>query len=370
MTYSYKPDGLPQHRTPSFADRLDLGSNNFDLLRLVFAIIVVFCHCFTLKGSASDPLSDLLNYGYGGSLAVYGFLVISGFLVTKSVLERSIDEYVLARVVRIVPGLALVTVVEVFVIGLAYTPDTTWTFLSMVGLRHLRNIAVFGLDSQLYGVFAFTDPPWLMNGSLWTIPVECSFYILLLLLFLTTGLRRVVAPVFVLALAAKPLAVHFGLAADLKGPALLANVHLFHAVDLASYFFAGSLAWMARRRVPYSLGLLAVCVIGLYAAVGGVLNDLALKLFLPYLVLYASMAGGMGTRLKRAVGDLSYGTYLFGYPVMLAVIASAGGLSIYQTVLVTVVITLGCAWVSWHLVERPCLRLKTPRRALTTGVRE
>ena len=89
------------------------------------------------------------------------------------------------------------------------------------------------------------------------------------------------------------------------------------------------------------------------------LSDFALKLFLPYLVLYAAMAGGLGSRLKRVVGDLSYGTYLFGFPVTLSVIAVGGGLSVHQTFFAAIAITLACAWLSWRFVEQPCLRLKT-----------
>lgn len=43
----------------------------------------------------------------------------------------------------------------------------------------------------------------------------------------------------------------------------------------------------------------------------------------------------------------------------LSVIAADGGLSANQTFFVAIAITLACAWLSWHYVEQPCLRLKT-----------
>ncbi len=70
------------------------------------------------------------------------------------------------------------------------------------------------------------------------------------------------------------------------------------------------------------------------------------------------MAGGIGSRLKRAVGDLSCGAYLFGFPVTLSVMAVDGGLSIHQTFSAAIAIPLACAWLSWRFVEQPCLRLK------------
>lgn len=348
-----------ERRAPTFATRFDPFRNNFDLLRIVLAILVIYCHCFSLKRSDWEPVGATLHYGFGGLLAVDAFLVISGFLVTRSLCERSLDDYVFARVARVVPGLALVTLAEVFVIGPAFSKDSLWTHLTYVGFRHLWNVSVFGLDPQMYGVFPDTDPPWMMNGSLWTIPIECSFYIALPVVALLFGLRRSALPLFLLSLAAYPLARRMGLSEGAPGVSLLTNVHAFPFIDLSSYFLAGGAAWMLRDRVPFSPGLLAVSLIGLYAAAGVALGDLALKLFLPYLVLYAAMAGGIGSRLKRAVGDLSYGAYLFGFPVTLSVMAVDRDLSIHQTFFAAIAVTLVCAWLSWHLVEQPCLRLKT-----------
>ncbi len=359
MKYRDTITASSERPVPTFATRFDPAKNNFDILRISFAVLVIYCHCFSLKHSDFEPVNAYLHYGYGGYLAVYGFLVISGFLVTRSLCERSIDDYVFARLARVIPGLALITLVEVFVIGAIFTKERLWIFLSYVGFRHLWNVTVFGLDSQLFGVFPDTTPPWLMNGSLWTIPIECSFYIILPIIMLTVGLRRSVVPLLLLSLVAQPAAKYFGLSHEAPGASLLTNVYAFPFIDLASYFLAGAAAWMVRDRVPFNLGLLAISLIGLYAAAGAALSVLALKLFLPYLVLYASMAGGIGTRFKRAVGDLSYGAYLFGFPVTLSVIAAAGGLTIHQTFFVAITVTLGCAWLSWHFVEQPCLRAKS-----------
>jgi len=362
LNYSDMTTAAQGKQAATFASRFDPARNNFDLLRVFLATAVVFCHCFSLKGLDWEPVGSYFHYGFGGMLAVYGFLVISGFLVTRSLQERSIEDYVFARIARVVPGLALISIVEVFVIGLAFTKERTWIFLSYVGFRHLWNMTVFSMDAQLYSVFPDTSPPWMMNGSLWTIPIECSFYIVLPIIMVMFGLRRAVVPLFFVSLLAWPAARHIGLSYMVPGLSLFTGVHAFPFIDLASYFLAGSAAWMVRDRMPFSLGLLAISLIGLYAGAQADLMDLCLKLFLPYVVLYASMAGGVGTRLKRAVGDLSYGIYLFGYPVTLSVMAAASGLSVYSTFAAALLITLACAWLSWRFVEQPCLRLKSRLR--------
>ena len=104
--------------------------------------------------------------------------------------------------------------------------------------------------------------------------------------------------------------------------------------------------------------MLAISLISLYAAAGVWLSEIALKLFLPYIVLYASVMSGTGSRLKQAVGDLSYGTYLIGFPAILSVIAVDGKLGIYSTFAIAAAASLIFAWLSWHFVEQPCLRLK------------
>ena len=59
--------------------------NNFDILRLILAIVVVFFHAGSISGS---PELDWLPNVFSGHLAVEGFFAISGFLIFASY-ERS-----------------------------------------------------------------------------------------------------------------------------------------------------------------------------------------------------------------------------------------------------------------------------------------
>lgn len=349
------------HDRATLGSRFDPAVNSFDAVRLGLAIVVVFCHCYTLKGSPSDPISDLLNYGYGGLFAVDCFLVISGFLVTRSFEQRDLTDYLLSRIVRVVPGLALVTIVEVFIIGPFFSKDSAWVFLTYVGFRHLENIAVFGIDVQMYGAFPTTTPPWMINGSLWTIPIECSFYLLLPALLFLRSTTVLVCALFA-SLISMPIMAYFGITAQDQGPSLLTSVHYYMFANLLAYFLAGAIAWRARDHLSYSAGPVLLCLIALFAAAHTPSADFVLKLALPYLVIFVSISGTVGTRLKRRIGDLSYGTYLFGFPVILSVMALMPDLSILVTFAVVTIITLAIAYLSWHVVERPSLRLK-PRRS-------
>jgi peptidoglycan/LPS O-acetylase OafA/YrhL len=71
-------------------------NNNFNLIRIVAAIAVLIFHSFPLAKGAGDaaPLQDSLGMTLG-SIAADVFFIISGFLVTASLLTRqSVIEYI------------------------------------------------------------------------------------------------------------------------------------------------------------------------------------------------------------------------------------------------------------------------------------
>src|SRR5439155_23209736 len=95
--------------------------NNFDLLRLLAALSVIFSHAFLLAENSQDhdPLM-LLTGGQAilGLAGVFVFFTISGYLITQSFETTASPVVFLAkRALRIFPGLILCLVVCAFVIG-------------------------------------------------------------------------------------------------------------------------------------------------------------------------------------------------------------------------------------------------------------
>src|ERR1700748_1843476 len=90
--------------------------NNFDILRLVLAIVVVFFHAGSISGS---PELAWLSDVFSGHLAVEGFFAISGFLIFASYeRSQSLKDYFLRRAGRILPGYWLATI---FCLGIAFS---------------------------------------------------------------------------------------------------------------------------------------------------------------------------------------------------------------------------------------------------------
>src|SRR5689334_15260083 len=125
--------------------------NAFDALRLFAALLVIVGHAFRLTGEAGVMFA-------GAGVATTGvkiFFVISGYLVAQSWLrDPDARRFLQRRLLRIVPGLAAVVLVTVFVLGpllstlpaAAYFADPrTWTYLA--------NLAFYPADA-LPGLFA------------------------------------------------------------------------------------------------------------------------------------------------------------------------------------------------------------------------
>src|SRR5579864_4004075 len=99
--------------------------NNFDVLRLVAAVAVIFSHSFLIaEGSdAHEPLISLTGrQSILGLCGVFIFFTISGFLVTESY-ERTASplDYLAKRALRIFPGLFAALTVSALVFGALVT---------------------------------------------------------------------------------------------------------------------------------------------------------------------------------------------------------------------------------------------------------
>ena len=335
--------------------------NNFDALRLLFAVLVLFSHSYALLGRSDEPFARLLGYDTGGGFAVAGFFVISGFLVTRSALSGGWRRYAAGRVLRIVPGLAVVSILSVLVVGPLTTQLSLVEYFSRSATwGYLNNALIFPVRFGLPGVFA-GNPMQAVNGSLWTLPLETAMYIGLPLLVGAGLFSRVGIVVLMAAVSAGYYlgTAYWGLSWEDPGQSPIASLPVYSLLKLGVFFVAGALLYVHRGWVPLSPALAAGVLI-----LWGVLHHtpaglVAWYLGLPYLVFFFGFhRGSLGTFFAKH-GDLSYGVYLYAFPMQQSVIYALGAdLGIASLTLASLAPTLALAFWSWHIVERPALTWK------------
>jgi peptidoglycan/LPS O-acetylase OafA/YrhL len=112
--------------------------------------------------------------------------------------------------------------------------------------------------------------------------------------------------------------------------------------------------------VPLNLGVVAAvsAAMTLAALVLPALYKPLLFTGTAYLMLFIAIAPGLSHPRFEPPGDISYGVYLYGWPVQQALQALFPGISGWAMLFPAVVITCAVAAASWLFVEKPALQLK------------
>ena len=339
--------------------------NNFDILRLFAACLVIYSHSFALLG-AREPIAYWLGgYDTGGGWAVSIFFVISGFLIARSCLQRSISLYLSSRIMRIIPALAVLLVFDVFIIGPLFSDLSLSDYFRSQGtFDHLVSVSVFQQHTGLPGVFG--DGP--VNGTIWTLPIEFACYLLLPILSLFFFLRRFLILVPLAALAALYMMAKLdGLSWENQGGLIFAGLPYYSTLKNALFFMVGCTMWVHRDDIPMSAPFAIIAVLLLVIGPFTSWKIPAFYIGLPYLTIYVAVSLPWTIRLQDWPGDLSYGIYLYGFPLQQALIFSSLGSILTPDLLTAAALPLAfcAAYFSWHIVEKPALHLarQRPHRA-------
>ncbi len=341
-------------------------NNNFHLLRLIAASAVLFSHSYPL--STGDHHAEPLRAAFGctfGSIAVDLFFVISGMLVTMSLVRRSSGmDFAKARFFRIWPALTVAVLLSILVLGPALTsvPLSTY-FTSRDTAKYLvfNLILLKGVAYVLPGVFATNPWPDAVNGSLWTLTYEIKCYLALLgtwLLLRRLGgvarLDRVIAALWIVLFAWFAWSLRTTSVED--APARLWLM-----------FCSGAALYLWREHIVLSAwGLLALAAVVALSA-GHVLPfGVAYAVMLPYAMLCAAYLPSGRILEYNRLGDYSYGVYIYAFPVQQCAMhlwPAFGPIALFG---VAMAVTLALAVLSWHVVEQPATRLARPkaRRAI------
>jgi peptidoglycan/LPS O-acetylase OafA/YrhL len=221
-------------------------------------------------------------------------------------------------------------------------------FSSEVTWAYLKNVFAYRISHHLPGVFENNIFPHAVNGSLWTLRFEIGCYLAVMAVGLFLRRKFIFAAITCLIL-------------GLFFRWVFVNQNaLFFAVGAGIYCFRRYI-WIT------SLGALVSVLffcITLYLSPPSFVAVPVIGLSLGYLIIYLAFLRPQYFSNFAKNGDFSYGIYIWAFPIQQIVASQFTALNIATHFLIAFIVSLVLAFASWHLIEKPALRLKhTARRS-------
>lgn len=335
----------------------DPKKNSFDLLRLFAAALVLFSHQHVLLGVVEPEFFGWTSFG-GVGVSIFFFL--SGLLVWSSwARDPDVKRFFIRRSLRIFPALWFVVLLSTLVLGPIVTRLAVPEYWASFGTWRYLSTMLLVVRQGLPGVFQDNPYPDALNGSLWTLPVEFLCYVSVAMMgCLTLGQRNWL---MVLSLGLTVLAAAYG--------SMLFGARYIPHLEMVSLFWWGVMFAYVRAlpaaqssvwAVVISVALLAFLLLGARGAERtGILVSVAALVMVAQRVPW-------GAWLTDRLGDLSYGMYIFAFPVQ-QIVVSLGrdrGWSFATHLGLSFLVTSVLAFVSWHAIEKRALRFKPKSRSL------
>ncbi len=333
------------------------AGNNFNLLRLVFALFVVVYHVAVLS-AVPEWVHLESTLSLFAEIGVQGFFVLSGYLVYAS-LERSesLGLYAEKRIRRLYPAYAAVIVVCTSA-SIMIVHEARASLGAVAEYLGWNLIFANFMAPEIPGVFA-DNPVHETNGALWTLKIEVMFYLLLPILawlLRVFGVARwlLIALIYVGAEAWRMLLADHG---QVEWSRQLPGQMSFFITGMALHRLSLRGVWLHLAGVVGGGLLAASLVVDLLEPVRAfALGSLAIW-----------VATGW-PRLPDAArfGDVSYGIYIVHFPIIQMVVAAGLFASPWTGAGIAFGASLGVALLLWYVVERPSLRKDSAYRKVAS----
>lgn len=340
------------------------SANNFDALRLVATSMVMVAHQYALT---FYPAPAPYGVYESGSWGVAVFFTISGFLVARSwAADPQLGRFAARRMLRVWPALAVSIAITALLLGPALSSLPLRDYLRDPLVPRFFKALYFDFQSNLPMQFEGSKLPALINASLWTITIEMACYAGLAIagmlgMFKPRLLLPVAWLVIILAYAGyEPRGAHFERIFGWEGMSKLTFEYCLFFVGGASYHLLG--LEQPQQRWKAAVACLVLCVVAWWCS----RYFLALLLAMPFMLLAFGQSSTPLLRHAAGWGDLSYGMYIYAFPVQQTLVHfNQGRVHWIVMLLASMLVTAGLALLSWHLVEKRALRLKPGRTRLT-----
>ncbi len=331
------------------AMNINRKSNNFDLLRLFFAVVVAIVHGAELsKVDLLTSLSGILS----SELAVDSFFIISGFLIFMSYESTStLKKFVSKRVRRIFPGYWSVVVFCAFLFFFTSSKGFQ-EYFNFDFLKYLfSNLLTLNfLQPQLPGVFEGNSLQT-VNAALWTIKIEVMFYVSVpFIAYLLAGRRKIYILVSIYI-----LSIFYSFAMCWLSSKYHSDFFMMLERQLPgqlAFFLSGALLYYYYDFFYKHSLLLAGPALGIL-----LLDKFVVDLYFIYpislaivIIYFATIFKYLGNFGK--FGDLSFGVYIWHFPILQLLLFY----NVFSNPVIGVVVfatsVLVTSFLSWHLIEK------------------
>jgi peptidoglycan/LPS O-acetylase OafA/YrhL len=337
---------------------MERPGNNFDLLRLLFATLVMLYHITVLTGQESGFILFHLP-----TQAVDGFFIISGFLVASSA-DRTDGawRFYVKRLLRLYPLYALTVIGQAAamsaLLGLSYPGLWREASLYLAANLSFANFVKPAMGNALAGL-----PVPIINPSLWTLKIEVAFYLILpALILLVRGYGRwVLVAILIGSIAYRATLGPIDAALARQLPGALQ----FFAVGAVAHFFR-------LERYCRGPGAIAACVVAAFLCFG-IWDQLPAILEAPVLGVFV-ITFAVALPAVHLRHDISYGVYLLHAPLiqLLLLATRSAGLPLWQSLPLFCAVTATLAFIVARAIEEPAVALgrhllASPRFRLQTS---
>ncbi|MDR0873521.1 MAG: acyltransferase [Prevotellaceae bacterium] len=340
------------YQKPVFSQNIS-EQNSFDFLRLLFAFSVFVAHFGGLT-------SNKIYFPISSQMAVSGFFIISGFLITRSFYRsKNIWDYSLKRIRRIIPAYLLVVVICAVLLSVVSSLSFQDYFTSKTFLKYLvSNVSFLNFLQPILPEVFTTNPLPFVNGSLWTIKVELCLYAFLPIIALCLRKKPVFALIgfYVFSFLYSLLMNHL---ADSSGNSIYDFLQKQFPGQIR-FFVSGAIIliyfdFIVKKRVKWFLPVSAGVFLTRYFFNNPIIDFLYPFSFAVLIVCCAYYFKRISILTKY--GDFSYGFYLFHFPII-QIFVHFGILKENPVLLFLVcfVIIYSLSALSWHLLEKRMLK--------------
>jgi peptidoglycan/LPS O-acetylase OafA/YrhL len=377
MTYRNLTTLDPLHGSPRKIDGLD-G------IRAIAVLLILVFHASIplIRKSPVDPFGVTVSLGWLASIGFLGvaiFFVLSGFLVSRPFLLAiegknrfpNPKHFLRNRACRILPGYY----VALFIVFVLPSP-----VCQNCAERPLRQL----LTHMIFTHTFYRDTFFGIIGPMWAVAIEVHFY-LLLPLVMYLAYRSRIKPGYTIA-GLGLLSIALTAQAPKTSTDLLpySNIAIFFSVFMIGVVFS----WIhiktnpVANRLSNGLSVIVLMFLVLYFLIPAIRTSLTqhhlilrpiyewptIPFLFGLLIFLISFKQSLLGRLLelwpfRLIGLLSYGIFLYHYPVQLAIrelfhLATTTRMGVAQLIFLSFVLSFLLAAVSYRYIELPALKTK------------